>query len=265
MAPPLRTRRTLLGPPHELPAAVGLRVSLPLVALFHAVAAAALLHASWGFDPAGLPVPRSKDDVLRLVAPPPAALPEGDPAAPRNPERVAPGSTARPLPSLTLPPLEPAPLETLLEALEGVATGPAASFGALDGLPEGLFDGLPFGRPEGVVGGADGGVPGGRIGGLPGAADPVFPPPDEPPAAISMPRPRFPPEALRDGVRGSVRLRAVINERGRVEVLRVVHSVPGLDAEAIRVVEAEWRFRPARRNGRPVSSLSDLTVRFALH
>lgn len=228
--------------------------------MIHGAVVGALLHASWGFDPARLPVPPMKGDVLRLVAPPPAALPEGNPAAPRDPERVGTAATPRAPVSLALPPPQPTPLEALLEVVEAGAPG----FGALDGIPDGLFDGLPSGLAEGVVGGADGGVAGGRIGGLPGDADPVFPPPDEPPAAIAMPRPRFPAEALRNGIRGRVVLRAVISERGRVEVLRVVRSVPGLDEEAIRVVEAEWRFRPARRNGRPVASLGDLTVRFTL-
>lgn len=216
-----------------------------------------VVQASVTFDPARLPASPAPDHVIRFFAPPAAALPVGSADAPRDPERTAPPTFRGVLPV----PLEPIPLAELRHAADRAA---AETFGAPEGLPEGLFDGLPFGRAEGVVGGRPDGVPGGQIGGLRTDADPVLPPPDQPPVPIAMPRPGFPAGALRDGVRGRVVLRALITERGAVEVLRVLRSVPGLDAEAVRVVEAEWRFRPAQRNGRPVAALSDLTVRFSL-
>jgi TonB family protein len=80
-----------------------------------------------------------------------------------------------------------------------------------------------------------------------------------------MPQPSYTRQAIRDNVTGAVVLRAVIDERGDVRVLKVVRSVPELDEEAIRVVESSWRFHPATKNGRPVPALSDLVVRFNLH
>ena len=175
-----------------------------------------------------------------------------------DPEDVGRTPQAKPRPRDT-PRFAPSDLSLMLDGIE-----PPASFGTEQGIPEGMWDGLAFGEVGGVIGGLPGGVPGGQIGGLREEADPVLPPPDEPPAAISMRRPRFPSQALRDGVRGRVVLRALITVQGAVKVLRILRSVPGLDAEAVRVVESEWRFRPARLDGRPVPALSDLVVRFSL-
>jgi TonB family protein len=234
----------------------GFGISLPLGVSLHGALLMLLLYPSFVLRTEQLPAFEAYR--VRLFAPPAAALREGDPLAERNPESVAAAaneSTTRQLAPLFLRP-------DVVEVLDAAEI--SATFGAERGIPEGFWDGLEFGEPEGVVGGAPGGAPGGQIGGLGEAADPVLPPPDEPPAALSMPRPRFPKQALRDGVRGSVVLRALITERGTVEVVRILRSVPELDNEAIRVVEAEWRFRPAQRNGRPIASLSDLVVRFSL-
>lgn len=243
-----------LGMPHV--PSPGFGISLPLGVTLHGVLLAALLYPS--FEVRSDQLPPFEAYRVHLFAPPAAALRQGDPTVEPEPEHLA--TTVRETPRARVAPLfAPRDLVPLLEAVEIAST-----FGSEHGIPDGLLEGLEFGEPVGVVGGIPGGVQGGQIGGLRKAADPVLPPPDEPPAALSMPRPRFPKEALRDGVRGRVVLRALITERGTVEVLRVVRSVPGLDAEAIRVVESEWRFHPAQRNGRPVASLSNLVVRFSL-
>ena len=234
----------------------GFGISLPLGLSLHGALLVLLLYPSFAVHEDELPTIDAYR--IRLFAPPAAALRQGDPMARPDPEN--PAITARDTSRSRLAaPLARADLLQVLEAAEIPMT-----FGAENGIPEGLWDGLEFGKPEGVVGGIPGGVQGGQIGGLREEADPVLPPPDEPPVALSMPRPRFPKEALRDGIRGRVVLRALITERGTVEVLRILRSVPGLDAEAIRVVESEWRFRAAKRNGRPVASLSDLVIRFSL-
>ena len=132
--------------------------------------------------------------------------------------------------------------------------------GFLDGSPEGL----PGGIPGGVVGGTPGGIPGGVVGGT-GDDLPRFPKPDVGPSPIRMPQPSYTRQAIRDNVTGAVVLRVVIDERGEVQVLKILRSIPELDEEAIRVVESSWRFHPATKNGRPVKALSDLIVRFNLH
>ena len=233
----------------------GFGISLPLGVTLHGALLVALLQPS--FEVRSDQLPAFDAYRVHLFAPPAAALRLGDPTAPPEPEHAA--ATVRDTAARLAPLFQRSDPVEVLEAIEI-----PSSFGSERGIPDGFWDGLEFGEPAGVVGGVPGGVQGGQIGGLREAADPVLPPPDEPPAALSMPRPRFPRQALRDGVRGRVILRALITERGTVEVLRILRSVPGLDTEAIRVVESEWRFRPARRNGRPVASLSNLVVRFSL-
>ena len=243
-----------LGMPHT--PSPGFGISLPLGVTLHGALLAALLYPS--FEVRSDQLPAFEAYRVHLFAPPAAALRQGDPTAKPEPEHLA-ATVREAAPRQATPLFAPSDLVQLLEAVEIPST-----FGSEHGIPDGLWEGLEFGEPAGVVGGIPGGVQGGAIGGLREAADPVLPPPDEAPAALSMPRPRFPKQALRDGIRGRVVLRALITERGTVEVLRVLRSVPGLDAEAIRVVESEWRFRPAQRNGRPVASLSNLVVRFSL-
>lgn len=136
------------------------------------------------------------------------------------------------------------------------------------GIAEGLFDGSAEGFPGGIAGGVVGGIPGGIVGGVVGGTGdelPPFPTPDVGPKPIRMPQPSYTRQAIRDNVTGAVVLRVVIDERGDVRVLKVVRSIPELDEEAIRVVEAGWRFHPATKNGRPVAALSDLVVRFNLY
>lgn len=243
-----------LGMPHT--PSPGFGISLPLGVTLHVALLAALLYPS--FEVRSDQLPAFEAYRVHLFAPPAAALRLGDPMAEPEPEDR--GATGSDTAARRLAPLFQRP--DFVEVLEAAEI--PSSFGSEHGIPDGFWEGLEFGEPAGVVGGIPGGVQGGQIGGLREAADPVLPPPDEPPAALSMPRPRFPKQALRDGIRGRVVLRALITERGTVEVLRTLRSVPGLDAEAIRVVESEWRFRPARRNGRPVASLSNLVVRFSL-
>jgi protein TonB len=141
------------------------------------------------------------------------------------------------------------------------------SFDVPAGFEDGFTDGaggLAGGVPGGVLGGVPGGLVGGVVGGV-GAELPRFPTPDVGPSPVAMPQPSYTRRAIRDNVSGAVVLRVVIDERGRVAVLKVLRSIPELDEEAIRVVEADWRFRPATRNGRPIPALSDLVVRFNLY
>ena len=174
----------------------GFGISLPLGLSLHGALLVLLLYPSFAVHEDELPTIDAYR--IRLFAPPAAALRQGDPMARPDPED--PAITARDTSRSRLAaPLARVDLLQVLEAAEIPMT-----FGAENGIPEGLWDGLEFGKPEGVVGGIPGGVQGGQIGGLREEADPVLPPPDEPPVALSMPRPRFPKEALRDGIRGRV-------------------------------------------------------------
>ena len=84
---------------------------------------------------------------------------------------------------------------------------------------------------------------------------------DEPPRVLKIKQPTYPPEAFRQRVSGTVVLRVVIDENGRVKDPRVVRSIPALDAAAIQATKG-WRFTPARKNGQAVQVTIDTPVTF---
>ena len=75
------------------------------------------------------------------------------------------------------------------------------------------------------------------------------------PAAISQPAPTYPREALRRGVGGTVRVQVTVSPDGSVERMEVAESSGDrtLDRAAMEAVR-RWRFKPAMRNGQPVSA-----------
>lgn len=205
------------------------------------------------------PVPPALSRLVFDVAPPPPPPQlRGDPMAIEVSPEV-PSPRVRETPVLT-------PSVMTVKAIPDDILSPAFELprGAQEGFDEGSVDGLEGGIPGGVVGGVPGGLVGGTIGGT-GRQVPRFPKPDVGPSPIRMPQPSYTREAIRDNVSGAVRLRVVIDEQGKVEVLEVLKSVPALDDEAIRVVESGWLFQPATKNGRPVPALSELVVRFRLY
>ena len=83
------------------------------------------------------------------------------------------------------------------------------------------------------------------------------------PRRIAGTPPEYPVIARNARVQGTVILEAVINERGTIERIRVLRSVPLLDAAAITAVE-NWRYTPTLLNGVPVSVLMTITINFRL-
>jgi protein TonB len=64
--------------------------------------------------------------------------------------------------------------------------------------------------------------------------------------------PKYPPEFRNLHVDGEVVLYAIIRKDGSVDSIQLVHSVdPRLDANAMEAL-AQWRFRPAEKQGEPV-------------
>ncbi|HEY0505603.1 MAG TPA: energy transducer TonB, partial [Lysobacter sp.] len=62
---------------------------------------------------------------------------------------------------------------------------------------------------------------------------------------LSMPPPRYPPEALRAGTSGEVQVEFTVGTDGSVTAARVVRSNPAriFDREAVNAVR-KWRFQP---------------------
>ena len=147
--------------------------------------------------------------------------------------------------------LEPEP-DTPVEPAGPVTTGLP-----VDGLPAGV------GIPDGFV--------------TPDVI-PVPPPPPVPPSAAALFRPGgavrepkkivdvqpvYPTIAQSARIQGIVILEAVINERGLVERVKVLRSVPLLDTAAVEAVR-QWRYTPTLLNGTPVSVLMTITLNFTL-
>jgi TonB family protein len=75
---------------------------------------------------------------------------------------------------------------------------------------------------------------------------------------------RYPPEALRQQIQGTVILRCVVEPDGTVSTAVVVRSIDGrygLDEEAVKAVK-QWRFEPGRRNGVVVRVATPVSVTF---
>ena len=178
------------------------------------------------------------------VVPPPAGTATATRAALPTPAATVTATTA------------PAPVP--LEAPTGVSNSDAPAYvpgvAGMDGVA------LPG------LGGVDGGMPGPRL---------DVPVPTPPPAPrtlrvggdIRAPRkqrhvaPIYPAIAAQARVSGTVILEATIAPTGDVVDVRVLRSVPLLDAAAVEAAR-QWRYEPPRLNGTPIAVLLTVTVRF---
>jgi len=67
-----------------------------------------------------------------------------------------------------------------------------------------------------------------------------------PPKQTKYVRPEYPADAKRAGIQGVVVVSAVVEERGKVILVRVVESIPALDQAAVDAVR-QWEFTPLRQ------------------
>jgi len=86
---------------------------------------------------------------------------------------------------------------------------------------------------------------------------------DELPEATTKVPPVYPDRARERNIDGTVILRTLVCEHGRVCDLRIKESVPELDESAAYSV-SQWVYRPARREGKDVPCWVDVPVRFRL-
>jgi TonB family protein len=138
--------------------------------------------------------------------------------------------------------------EGILDGNGGRSIGGKGSGG---GSGEGPGAGSGAGSGTGTGRGTGGGS-GGGAGSLPSAGP-------------GNPLPIYPPDALAAGAEGRVVLRASLRADGTVESLTVEKSAgwKSLDDSALETVRT-WRFIPARRNDRPVSSVVMVPMRFRM-
>ena len=82
---------------------------------------------------------------------------------------------------------------------------------------------------------------------------------------VDMQPPVYPPKCRRLGIEGTVRVRVLVGEDGRV-VQAIVARTSGdemLDEAALESIE-EWRFEPARRDGVKVRAWASVPIAFKL-
>ena len=76
---------------------------------------------------------------------------------------------------------------------------------------------------------------------------------------------KYPDYARKNGIQGRVLVEFIIDEKGHVGDVRVVRGAdPGLDAEAVRVIEASPDWKPGIVSGKPVKSSMSVYVEFRL-
>ncbi len=86
----------------------------------------------------------------------------------------------------------------------------------------------------------------------------------EKPKIISRIQPEYPEIARRARIEGIVILEAIIEKDGSVSDIKIIRKVsPLLDQAAVRAVK-QWKFEPAKINGKPVRAYFILTVIFKI-
>jgi protein TonB len=79
-------------------------------------------------------------------------------------------------------------------------------------------------------------------------------------------QPEYPPASRRAGEAGTVQLKCMVSEQGKCSEISVVKSsgFPKLDEAAVKEVQRNWRFVPAKEDGKPVAAWHTFAVTFRL-
>ena len=81
---------------------------------------------------------------------------------------------------------------------------------------------------------------------------------------LNNPKPPYPPELMKQGISGTVKLRAMVEADGKPSSVEVVSSThPEFGESARQTVLNHYTFIPATRNGQPVRQSYTFTFRFA--
>jgi VWFA-related protein/TonB family protein len=86
---------------------------------------------------------------------------------------------------------------------------------------------------------------------------------DHPAQVLSKVNPEYPYALRAQGYQGSVALEVTVGVDGVPKDIRVLRSDPALDAAVLTAVR-QWRFTPARKDGRPVESTITVPISFQL-
>lgn len=159
--------------------------------------------------------------------------------------------------------------ETKKGSVEGGVVGGVLG-GVVGGVPKGVEGGVKGGVEGGVKGGVTGGIEGGVKGGVEGQ---VAGGPDKdavraineikPPKLVKSVDPVYPEKARQAQAEGVVILEAHTDEKGNVESVRILRSIPVLDQAAIDAVK-QWKYEPLIVDGKVRKAIFTVTVRFML-
>lgn len=95
--------------------------------------------------------------------------------------------------------------------------------------------------------------------------EPIFKGAQVNPRYIGALQPAYPPGMIREEREGAVRVRVLIGTDGRVKDIQTLRADDPAFLEATRKQAlSKWRFLPATRDGEPVESWREMTVRFEL-
>jgi TonB family protein len=85
----------------------------------------------------------------------------------------------------------------------------------------------------------------------------------KPPKLIKKVEPVYPDEARKAGIEGTVTVEATTDDRGRVQNVKVLRSIPELDQAAVDAVK-QWVYEPMLIDGKPYGMTFTITCRFSL-
>ncbi|MGA7847959.1 MAG: energy transducer TonB [Terriglobales bacterium] len=183
---------------------------------------------------------------MQQFTPPMAVVRNPDPKLPIAPTIVVPPEIKLQQPSMP----------DLGDPLSHLPSVPSNGTGSGGGIGSGNGGGVGSGEGPGFGPGHGGGTGGGafRVGGGVSA-----------PKAIYAPDPEYSEEARKVKHMGTVVLWLVVGPDGKPRDIRVLRTLGlGLDEKAIEAVK-NWRFEPARKDGKPVAVQINVEVNFHLY
>ena len=83
------------------------------------------------------------------------------------------------------------------------------------------------------------------------------------PQVVFQPKPKYPPEAVKAGVKGTVRLEAIVAKDGLIKRLNVISGEP-VSVKAATEAVSQWRYKPTLLSGKPVEVSTAVDVKFEL-
>ena len=84
-----------------------------------------------------------------------------------------------------------------------------------------------------------------------------------PPKPIYQAAPKYPLEAKMKHLEGTVRLKIMVDHKGKVIILKVLSGHPLLAKAASKAVR-RWRYTPSPLKGKPVAGPFEVTINFVL-